>query len=359
VNTERRPQRRRPAPRRLPDRWGLDRPERRRRSIDDEPREGRLATPRRRLIAVLIGLTLLGGTVAIATMSAAGTRRGQPAAANCTTAPAPATTAVPATEDPPATETADGETADEGAAAEGAAAEGAAAEAPVAANDIHQHDGANVTGQGVAGQSNRRRGSSATCTPTGSPTANPPVVQPDSPGESCDNSDLPLHDGFQNGNRCVSTDRGEVPLAENAPSLLIVSSPFRVRVNQPFEIRISTRNLIRDFFLPAGAGGYFKTRDFLNEEGITHGHAHTSIIPLSTTRSAPDVSPVPVFFLATEDGKGGKTPDTFVVRVPGIATPGLYKITSWCGAASHAVPMAQRANQTPCVDSVRLVVTRR
>jgi len=301
---------------------------------------------------------LLGGTIAVAQLSFAHTR-GQPVAVNCTTTPAPATTAVPPTEEPPATETAAepaaGETAAEPAAGEAAAP----AEAAVPANDVHQHDGANVTGQGVAGQSTRRRGTSGTCTPSGSPSANPPVVQPDSPGTSCENSNLPLHDGFQNGNRCVVTDRGEVPTAENAPSLLIVSSPFRVRVNQPFEIRVSTRNLIRDFFLPAGAGGYYATRDFLSEDGITHGHVHTSIIPLSTTRSAPDVTAVPTFFLATEDGKGGKTPDTFVVRVPGIATPGLYKVTSWCGAASHAVPMAQRANQTVCVDSVRLVVTRR
>ena len=349
MNSERRPQRRRPA-RRLPDRWGLDRPGDRwesRRRHDDEPRQGRLATPRRRLIAVLIGLTLLGGTVAVATISSAHTR-GQPAAANCTTAPAPppATTAVPPTEEPPATEAA------------------APADAAAPANDAHQHDGANTTGQQVAAgqaaaQSNGRRGTNGACTPTGSPTANPPVVQPDSPGGSCDNSNLPLHDGFQNGNRCVATARGEVPAAENAPSLLIVSSPFRVRVNQPFEIRVSTRNLVRDFFLPAGTGGYYITRSFLTEDGIVHGHVHSSIIPLSTTRSAPDVSAVPTFFLATEDGKGSKTPDTFVVRVPGIAAPGLYKITSWCGDASHGIPMAQRANQTPCTDSVRLVVTRR
>jgi hypothetical protein len=359
VNSERRPQGRRPYPRRLPDRWGLDRRGERwdRRSRgDEEPRQGRLATPRRRLIAVLIGLTLLGGTVAIAQMSSAGTRRGQPTAANCTTAPGNTTTA-PATTEPTATEAA--------APAEGAAApaEGAAAPAEgaaVAADDVHQHDGANVTGQqGVAAQESSRRGTSATCTPSGSPSANPPVVQPDSPGASCDNSNLPLHDGFQNGNRCVTTERGEVPSAENVPSLLIVSSPFRVRVNQPFEIRISTRNLVRDFFVPAGAGGYYITRSFLTEDGIPHGHVHTSIIALPTTRSAPDVSPVPTFFLATEDGKGSKTPDTFVVRVPGIATPGLYKITSWAGDASHAVPMSQRANQTPAVDSVRLIVTRR
>ena len=111
--------------------------------------------------------------------------------------------------------------------------------------------------------------------------------------------------------------------------------------------------------MPAGTGGYYITRSFLTEDGIPHGHVHTSIIPLSTTRSAPDLAPVPTFFLATEDGLGSKTPDTFVVRVPGIATPGIYKITSWAGDASHAVPMTQRANQTPAVDSVRIIVTRR
>jgi hypothetical protein len=184
------------------------------------------------------------------------------------------------------------------------------------------------------------------------------VVQPENPGTSCDNSDLPLHDGFQNGNRCVAVDRGEVAVAENSPSLLIASSPLRVRANRPFEIRVSTRNLVRDFFLPAAQGGYYKARSFLTADGLVRGHVHTAIRPLTSTRTAPDAAPVPTFFAATEDGRGGRAPDTFVVKVPGIANPGIYQIASWCGDASHGVPMGQRANQTPCFDAVRLTVTR-
>jgi hypothetical protein len=326
---------------------------------------GLVQTPRRRILAVLIGLTLLGGTVAIAQMSNAGTGRQTNASRNCTNPPTNPPSS-PTNPDPTSTP--------ESVAGAGAAdAQAAGADAQAAGADAHNHDNdaaaeaaaraAQAQAQAQQGQSGRRRcttSSSSTTTSSGPAAPAPPVVQPDSPGASCDNSNLPVHDGFQNGGRCVATDRGEVPTAENAPSLLIVSSPLRVRVNQPFQIRISTRNLVRNFFLPAATGGYYVTRSFLNEEGILNGHVHTAIRPLSTTRSAPDAAPVPTFFKATEDGLGGKTPDTFVVEVPtGIATPGLYQIASWCGDASHAVPMAQRANQTPCFDAVRILVTRR
>jgi hypothetical protein len=278
----------------------------------------------RRLLGIVTGIILLGATIAIAQMSSAGTGRNHPQSATCTTAPAPATTD-PTTTDPTSTEAA-------------------------AANDAHVHNHGTGTGTGTGG--------GAACQPGGTTTASVPPVQADSPGTSCENSNLEVHDGFQNGNRCVAVDRGEVPTAENAPSLLIVSAPRFVRANRPFEIRISTRNLVRNFFPPAATGGYYKNRSFLTEDGLVSGHVHTAIRLLSTTRAAPDAAPVPAFFKATEDGLGGRTPDTFVVSVPGIATPGLYQIASWCGDASHGVPMAQRANQTPCFDTVRLIVTR-
>jgi hypothetical protein len=281
---------------------------------------------KRRLSArlpVLLGvIAALGGVVALAQISTAAdsspaSHRGP---STCTTAPTNPTTAPAPTETTPSsTEAAEG---------------------------THNHNG-----------DGQRRGSGS-CQPSSSPTTPAPVVQADAPGKSCDNSLMEVHDGFQNGNRCVAVDRGEVPVAENSPSLLIVSAPRIIRINRPFEIRISTRNLVRNFFQPAGTGGYFNNRSMLNEEGIVEGHVHTSIRPLPSTRVAPDAAPVPTFFKATEDGLGGRTPDTFVVQVPGIATPGIYQITSWCGDASHGVPMNQRANQNPCVDVVRLIVTR-
>jgi hypothetical protein len=273
------------------------------RSDEEKPRS------RRRLLVVVAGLAIIGGMLTVAQISSAGTnhRQGQRPCAP-----------------------ASGEASAAGA---------------------HNH--------GSGTQSTRNRGctTSAPASSPTSPAANP-VVQPESPGQSCDNSSLTIHDGFQNGDRCVSVDRGEVPTADNSPSLIIVSAPRRVRVNQPFEIRIATRNLKRDFFLPAATGGYYATRSFLDENGILHGHVHTSIRPLTSTRVPPEAGAVPTFFKATEDGGGGREPDTFVVEVPGIATPGFYQIASWAGDASHGVPMAQRANQTPCFDAVRLFVTR-
>ncbi|MEV6816938.1 hypothetical protein, partial [Micromonospora sp. NPDC051296] len=69
---------------------------------------------------------------------------------------------------------------------------------------------------------------------------------------NCNNSRLQPHDGFQNGNRCISTAFGEVGSAANNPSLLITDFPQQINRNEGFAIRVSTRNLIRDRFLPAG-----------------------------------------------------------------------------------------------------------
>ena len=313
-----------------------------------------------RILALAMGMAVLIGTVAVAQVSLVGNRGpwgwwwGRPRPPVCVTSVPPPTTA-PA---PPAT------------APPSAGANAAA----------HDHsDGPASASASDQGRSDRRRGNNNCTTPT--PTSQPsqpsspaqpsapsqpsspapgpssaPVIQPADPGQSCENSNLPVHEGFQNGNLCVAVERGEVPTAENAPSLLIVSAPQQVAVNTPFEIVISTRNIVRNFFKPAASGGYYDSRSFLNAEGILHGHVHTAIRPLLTAETAPDAAPVPIFFRATEDGLGGREPDTFVVQVPGIATPGLYQIASWCGDASHGVPMAQRANQTPAFDAVRITV---
>jgi LPXTG-motif cell wall-anchored protein len=64
---------------------------------------------------------------------------------------------------------------------------------------------------------------------------------------------------------------------------------------------------------------------------------------------------VPAFFVATEDGKGGDEPDSVIVEVPGLPA-GLAQCSAWAGDGSHRVPMMQRANQIPALDSVRIRV---
>ena len=172
---------------------------------------------------------------------------------------------------------------------------------------------------------------------------------------SCDTSNLDPHDGFQRGDRCVSTQFGEVGAAANNPSLLIVEAPRRVTVNTPFTLRVSTRNLIRDRFLAAGQGGYYVESSVL-QDGIVRGHFHTACRILSGTDQAPDPAPVPAFFVATEDRQGGRTPDTVSIQVPGIPTEGTAQCASWAGDGSHRIPMMERANQTPAFDAVRIQV---
>src|SRR3954447_7202139 len=172
---------------------------------------------------------------------------------------------------------------------------------------------------------------------------------------SCDDSKLPLHDGFQKGDRCVTTEFGEVGSAANNPSLLITRAPRSVGVNQPFSLQVSTRNLIRDRFLAAGKGGYYVESSVL-QDGIVRGHFHTACRMLDSTSAAPAPDPVPAFFVATEDSQGGRTPDTVTINVPGLPAAGTAQCASWAGDGSHRIPMMERADQPPAFPAVRITV---
>jgi hypothetical protein len=174
---------------------------------------------------------------------------------------------------------------------------------------------------------------------------------------NCDNSKLQPHTGFQEGNRCVKTQFGEVSAADKNPSLLITDFPAQgVGVGQAFTLKVSTRNLVRDRFLGAAAGGYYLESSLLNGQGLTRGHFHTACRVLQNTNEAPDPAPKPAFFVATEDGAGGATPDTIEINVPGINEAGTVQCASWAGDGSHRIPMMERANQTPAFDAVRFEV---
>lgn len=207
----------------------------------------------------------------------------------------------------------------------------------------------------------------ATSTPgTSAPAPTSSVAPPPPPpannglvvlGRDCSGSALEPHNGFQLGPRCVDTAFGEVSAADRNPSLLITDAPTAVAVKQKFTISVSTRNLVRDRFLGAAAGGYYLESSFLNEKGLQRGHFHTACRMLERTDKAPDAAPVPAFFLATQDNGGGARPDTVVITVPdGLPTAGTAQCAVWAGDGSHRTPMMERANQTPAFDAVRIKV---
>ncbi|MBN9792246.1 Pecanex-like protein 1 [Pseudonocardia sp. TMWB2A] len=172
----------------------------------------------------------------------------------------------------------------------------------------------------------------------------------------CSGSRLTAHDGFQKAPRCVSTAFGEVADADRSPSLLITQAPTKVRPGEAFRLTVSTRNLVRDRFLPAAQGGYYAEASLLNGQGLQRGHFHTACRILPDPGEAPDSSPDPLFFQATEDGGGGARPDSVTIDVPGVEQTGELQCSSWAGDGSHRTPMMQRANQTPAFDSVRIEV---
>ncbi|MFB9238036.1 Pecanex-like protein 1 [Plantactinospora siamensis] len=232
--------------------------------------------------------------------------------------------------------------------------------APYKDHGAVQHPG---DGQEAGSATGTRSGRTGNCAPSSgasAPAAGSSSGASAAPLEvlanNCDNSKFPPHDGFQNGDRCVTTEFGEVGNAANNPTLLITSAPRSVRTGQTFTIKVSTRNLVRDRFLAAGKGGYYKESSLLTADGLVRGHFHTACRMLATTNSAPAADPVPDFFVATEDSKGGATPDEVTITVPGLTKQGLAQCAVWAGDGSHRIPMMQRANQIPAFDSVRLTV---
>lgn len=181
--------------------------------------------------------------------------------------------------------------------------------------------------------------------------------------DSCD--DAPLaglahHDGFQvvDAPECSPTQFGAVTTAEDNPSLLITEAPDKIKARDPLTLKVSTRNLVRDRFLPAGQGGYYIESATVTADGLTRGHFHVACRVLGSTAVAPDPAPVPAFFKAVEDGKGGKAPDVVTVEVPGatFSKGQLVQCAAWAGDGSHRTPMTERANQTPAFDAVRVEV---
>jgi hypothetical protein len=169
-------------------------------------------------------------------------------------------------------------------------------------------------------------------------------------GRDCTNSGLPPHTGFQEAEaQCVETAMGAVADESELPSLLITSAPQQIKVGEGFQLKVSTRNLVRDRFLGAAAGGYYLEASFLNDQGLQRGHFHTACRILPSTTEAPDSSGAPAFFVATQDGGGGAAPDVVTIEVPGanIKQDGELQCTSWAGDGSHRTPMMSRANQTP------------
>ncbi|HEX5812880.1 MAG TPA: hypothetical protein VFY38_12295, partial [Pseudonocardia sp.] len=218
---------------------------------------------------------------------------------------------------------------------------------------------------GATGTTTSAATSSAAATTAASTTAPAAAKGPnnglDVLGQDCSKSKLTPHDGFQKSPACVSTAMGEIAAEDKLPSLLITNSPRLVGVNQPFKLVVSTRNLVRDRFLGAAAGGYYLESSFLNGQGLQRGHFHTACRMLASTKQAPDSSVAPAFFLATQDNGGGAKPDSVTIDVPATATKtaGIMQCTSWAGDGSHRTPMMTKANETPAIDSVRIFISGR
>jgi hypothetical protein len=322
----------------------------------------------KRVVAVLAAVLAFAGLLAVTQISSASTRRQQQRRAACPTAPAaPATARAPGVSSSAAASA---------PAADPSAAAAAAGTAPSPGQTAGTLNGGIQNGRqvwnhvGDGQDTNGRIGRPGSCVPSsaaptvsagggaagGGASATPPSTTLNILGNSCASSKLAPHTGFQDGNRCVSTAFGEVGTIAQNPTLLITKAPARVAVGQAFTLQVSTRNLVRDRFLGAAAGGYYLESSFLNAQGLVRGHFHTACRMLASTKAAPDPAVAPAFFVATEDGGGGAQPDVITINVSGMPTAGTAQCASWAGDGSHRIPMMQKANETPAFDSVRITV---
>ncbi len=169
----------------------------------------------------------------------------------------------------------------------------------------------------------------------------------------CEQTEHAIHTGFQTPeNACVETAFGDQSEQNKNPTLIIVDAPEKIRANQPLTLEVSTRNLVRDRFLPAAQGGYYLESAQLDENGLTRGHFHTSCHPLNREAGAPEPVRQPIF-QATEDGGGGEDPDTVTVTFEnGLPEQGDWRCVAWAGDGSHRTPMMAFANQIPAIDAV-------
>ncbi len=205
--------------------------------------------------------------------------------------------------------------------------------------------------------------------PTDTATTVPPSSAPPPPGledllgRTCaegDNANLEAHTGFQaEGAQCVSTQMGAVAANTELPQLMITKAPAAIKPGDPIFLTVSTRNLVRDRFLGAAAGGYYLEASFLNADGLQRGHFHTACRMVSNSDAPPTEAPAAErspFFLATQDGGGSSAPDSVTIEVPGDKTQqtGIMQCASWAGDGSHRTPMMSFANQIPAFDSVRI-----
>jgi hypothetical protein len=314
------------------------------------PRSARSSTPpykNKRVLALLAAVVVCGGLLTVTQVSNAGT--GYPWSKRR----------------PPACPPANAGGATQGATGSptgSASANGGAQVSTQNGREVRQWRDENAPGQQIRRGNNRNPRPSCTPTtpvagsasPSSSTTAPPPL---DIQATSCaDDSNLQAHTGFQDGNRCVSVDHGEVSeLSKNATALFTEFPRNGVRTNTAFTLTISSQNIIRNRFLAAAQGGYYAEMDKLNAQGFATGHLHVGCRVLNNLNEAPDPARSD-FFVAVEDDGGSDNPDQIVVNVSALPRAGTAVCMVWAGGGSHRVPLTQFANTTPAVDVVRFQV---
>jgi hypothetical protein len=136
-------------------------------------------------------------------------------------------------------------------------------------------------------------------------------------GRDCTASELPAHDGFQSRGRVREHAMGEVAAEDKLPSLLITEAPGSS--GRPgFQLKVSTRNLVRDRFLGAGRRWLLPGELVPQRRGPAARALPHRLPDPASTDEAPDSSGLRRSSWPPRTTAAAARPDTVTINVPGI-----------------------------------------
>lgn len=172
----------------------------------------------------------------------------------------------------------------------------------------------------------------------------------------CESSELELHDGEQEGQRCAPTVLGELPDPEDIPAVLITSPPdgATLRAGEDFQVVVAVRDLATGRFADPDTQYYTRPQE-LDAEGRVIGHAHVAVQRLDAQDpedvDAPAATDFEFFQGLEEEAEDGR----LVATVPGLDA-GVYRVLVNAASEHHAPTLSPVAQHTFAVDGIRIQV---
>ncbi|CAG8615946.1 2095_t:CDS:1, partial [Dentiscutata heterogama] len=172
----------------------------------------------------------------------------------------------------------------------------------------------------------------------------------------CKNSRLPPANfsSEQLTGYCSNTVLGEVPSADNLPSVLITKPDYN-------EVISLNKGVIFEFkfvnFEPGATSNidteFEKFPQAVNKDGNVIGHYHLFIQKIPSLDNVPDPR---IFAFFTPISFLPNATETYQIPVPGLTEEGIYRACTYTTAKAHQCVNVQTGNRGPIDDCIRFKV---